>query len=326
MTAPHYGTHDWLRRLPPGTTPIGRLGRMVVVRFPDGSIGKIVGGAPEAPTVIGISRAEMRDVDIGADESPTWVVWYNTSASPAEQEVFDSATKTMDAGGREYLPGGSEEKYVENYRLTYPRIYPSLVNYRDTGGRRALFARDPGTKDFGTKPISVAKPGGPIEAVDNGVTLHPGRYTYSDPLIDQRTVIDFLDRLTKERKIQVLRAQVTEGNLRDVFAPLGETISKAISPNQFVEYEFLVAVDVFWPKTMLGIPTWLPPGMHVEDYWGKPDPHSKPDWDAVRRALNQLGDWSVNLGTIAVLLGVGYLLLRFAPQPAPRQSEERARA
>lgn len=324
-----YGSREWISKLHPNAKPIARLGRLVIVRFSDGSLGKVIGGTPEAPTVISLTPAEkiiiartLRLVHrplypealVGAIQI-TWIDWYNTSATTPQQETFDNVTKQIDAAGKEALPGGSKADLIDQYRLTYPSIYPALLNYRDTGGRRALFAEK--TKIYDDKPISNPKDGGPIEVKDKNVILHPGRFTYSDPA-ESPIFGQWLDFVTKDRSVQVLRTQISEGLLS------GVPLASVLSTPYYTDYEFLVAKDILWNPSIPGLPTWLPPGQDVQDYWGKPTPKAKPDWDALSRGGQNLFDFSKQLTTLAVLLGVGFLLMRYAPPTANVHGKARA--
>lgn len=308
-----YGSKEWLARLNPSVKPLARLGRIVVVRFSDGTLGKVIGGSPESPTVTSLLPAEkiillrtlgispnpiaQQEALIGAMQV-TWIDWYNTSATLPQQEMFDGITKKIDAAGKEGLPGGSESGLIDDYRFTYPTIYPALLNYRDTGGRRALFAEQ--TKVYDTKPIAIPKDGGPIEMKDRNIVLHPGRYTYSDPA--QTPIFkQWLDFVTKDRSVQVLRTQVSESSVSSILSPY------------YTDYEFLVAKDILWNPSIPGNPTWLPPGQDVESYWGKPTPNAVPDWGAPGRISHEIFDFGTQLSTLAVLIGVGYLLMKFAP-------------
>jgi hypothetical protein len=314
-----YGSTEWLSRLAPELKPIARLGRIVVARLSNGQLVKIIGGTPEAPTCMALQPHEriiiartlgiMHQAPIGSEltrigadtQKVTWVDWYNTSATLPQQEMFDSVTKKIDAAGKEGLPGGSQADIIDQYRFTYPSIYPALENYRDTGGRRALFATE--TKVYDDHPIAKPKPGGPIEMIGPNMVLHPGRFTYSDPA--QSPIFkQWLDFVTKDRSVQVLRTQVSESALSSILSPY------------YTDYEFLVAKDVLWNPSIPGNPTWLPPDEDVQSYWGKPTGPAQPDWDALRRA----GQWSLDFGkqitTLAVLLGVGYLLMKYATPSA----------
>lgn len=318
-----YGSKAWLERLRPDALPIARLGRLVVVRFDDGSYGKVIGGTPEEPTVISLTPLEMvsvlktlrhvyrpntPNVVVGTIQT-TWVDWYNTSATASQQEIFDQVTKKLDAAGKEGLPGGSEADIIENYKFTYPTVYPALINYRDSGGRRAFFAEK--TPIYGPDPISKPKDGGPMEMKSGNLVLHPGRFTYSDPA-QSPTFKMWLDFVTKDKGVQVLRTQVSEGLLGDMPG------ASVLSTPYYTDYEFLVAKDLLWNPSIPGLPTWLPPGKDVSDYWGKPTPHGKPSLDPLLQAAEGAFSFGKQITTLAVLIGLGVLIMKFAPSPVER--------
>lgn len=88
--------------------------------------------------------------------SPTWVDWYNGASGP-DQNAFDRIAQLIDAGN----PASRAE---EGYRYN-TGLYAALVNYRSTGGRKAL------------KPAMASTPfrgsrGGPASAY--GVPGTPG--------------------------------------------------------------------------------------------------------------------------------------------------------
>lgn len=327
-----YGSPEWLERLPSELTPLGRHHGFIVVRVgrARGLVAKIVGGPPEHPSLIALSPLEAAKFAhpekqihegtplVGAlTMEVTWVDWYNINADPAQQEKFDDVTKRIDALGEDALPGGSSANIIDSYKYTDPSIYPALENYRDTGGRRALFAKS--TKAYADKPIAVAAPNGPMEVVNGNITLHPGRYTFSDAMYENPKAGFFknwLDSVTRDKRAQVLRTQVSEGLLANV------PILSVVSRPYYMDYEFLVATDVTWNPDIPGIPTWLPGGIDVQGYWGKPTPSAQADPTALKEAGQGLLDFGKSLATIAVLLGVGYVFLlvgknqRAAPAPA----------
>lgn len=324
MSIPRYGTKEWISRLSPSLKPIARVNRLVVVRTPEGMLAKVIGGTPEHPTVIGLTAAErlsviksLRTTKVGAAPGSlkvTWVDWYNTSATTPQQEVFDEVTKKVDAAGVEGLPGGKQAGIIDSYRYTHPSIYDALLNYRDTGGRRALFAEQ--AKSYGSEPIARPKARGPMEEQAGNLVLHPGRYTYSD-LNEASPFKQWLDFTTKERSVQVLRTQIKEGLLHNVIPIVGPIVATPYYTN----YEFLVAKDVLWNNSISGWPTWLPAGHDVQSYWGKPPEPAKPDWGSIPKLGEGVFDFSKQVTTLAVLIGVGYLLMKFAPS-----SNERAHA
>jgi len=206
-----------------------------------------------------------------------------------------------------------------------PSVYPALLNYRDTGGRRALFAKN--TVAYSDKPISTVKAGGPMELTSGGIVLHPGRYTYSDVMTDQNPKVGqfkiWLDAAIRDKKVQVLRTQVSEGLLS---GPMVFNASEAryISPPYYMDYELLVAVDTVWSDSLLGNPTWIPGTVDVKSYWGKPTPPAGPDFDALRRAGAGLLHFGEGLATLAAILGLGYVLMVVANASKPSPARARA--
>jgi hypothetical protein len=303
----------------------------VIVEISGGMLCKVVGGSPEAPSCIQLSEAEaklfrksLQPPAIGADTiEATWVDWYNSAATPEQQETFDRITKQIDSAGLEGLPGGAQSSLIESYRSTNPAIYPALANYRDSGGRRALFAKY--ASNYGEKPISKVTEDGPIVEVESEteepprVVLRPGRYTYTDPVENNPSAGLFrawLEEQIKARRAQALRTQVSEGVLQDL------PIVSLISSPYYIDYEFLIATDVDWPTSVPGLPTWLPSNQDVQSYWGKPTGHAPPDIAALARLGQGAADLVQNILTVAVLLGVGYLLMAIGS----RSSAQGARA
>lgn len=238
----------------------------------------------------------------------TWVDWYNTVATARDQERFDAIAREIDQAGLEALPGGSYAGIPETYRVSSPEIYQALVNYRDTGGRRALFAQK--ATNYGNHAISVIREGGPIEKIDGRVILHPGRYTYTDPVQNNPAAGRFrewLKAMIRDRKAQPIRTQVSDS----ILSGLG-----IVSP-YYIDVEFLVAVDLEWPGSLPGLPTWLPAGEDVQSYWGKPSKSVPPDVADLADFWKKLKQTLENIATIAALLGIGYLLMLFGSrQPA----------
>lgn len=317
-----YGSSEWLARLPAGCVPVGRLNGLVVVELAGGRLWKIVGGTPESPSCVGLSSDEIRifkpnPPTIGTSLVVTWVEWYNKAATASQQEKFDRVTKEIDEAGLEGLPGGSKAGIIDTYRFSEPSLYPALLNYRDTGGRRALFAKN--VTDYGPNPIAKPREGGPLEEVNGQIILRPGRYTYSDPVKGNPAAGRFREWLTaqiRERKAQPLRTQVSETVFGDIIPGI-----TAVADPYYIDVEFLVAVDLPWPKTVPGLPTWLPMGKDVQSYWGPPTPHAPPDIDALRRFGQGVVGAIENIATLAVVLGIGYLLMLIGTK-----GPERARA
>jgi hypothetical protein len=290
---------------------------VVKVASSGGRLAKVVGGTPEHPSLLGLSESDeplVKYETVGAATMEvTWVDWYNTSAGPNEQAVFDDVTRRIDAGGMDALPGGTNAGMIDQYRFTHPKIYPALLNYRDTGGRRALFAKN--TVAYSDKPISVVKPGGPMEkGADGTVVLHPGRYTYSDANYENPKAGRFKIWLTaaiRDKKLQVLRTQVGEGLLADV------PVLSVVSTPYYTDYEMLVAVDTAWSDSLAGLPSWIPGTEDIRSYWGKPTPHGKPDLSPLQWPF-QFGE---QILTLAVVLGLGYVLLSLGKSsPATRHA------
>jgi hypothetical protein len=238
----------------------------------------------------------------------TWADWYN-AASPEDQSAFDRAASVIDNGGAPYQKGGTYESYVDNWKSRGPAFYAAIVNYRDTGGRVAFFSVPP--KDYGTRPISAAAKGGPIEPwATNMLVLHPGRYTYSDVMANGPAFRSWLGIVTQKQAGKVLRP-VTVGQVQT---------SPSVLPGgdpYYVDYEFMVAEDTAWPdniqgQKLMGTPTWLPPSINIVDYWGQVT-KSKPDWLAPARALDKALDFGTTIGTIALAAGIGYVVLSLRP-------------
>lgn len=342
MSAPSYGTPGWLGQLPSELRPIGRIGQVVIVRYRD-HFYRVVGGEASSPTLMQLKPDELDLIvpyplvsqkqrieraariligDLAAAPSyqqildatwgdktwayADWREWYNKGASAAEQEKFDRIAKVLDAGGADYMQGGKEQTYIEQWKYTDPTVYRALVSYRDTGGRRALFSAI--TPNYGPEPISTIKAGGPLEKNAAGdLILHPGRYTYSAIAANDPAFRLWLDEATKARKATLLLTQATEEP--SYLAMLYGMHSDAL----FIDYEFLVAADLKWDTRLPGHPTWLPHGVHVEQYWGKPTPHAKPNLDALKEAAAAAAAAAASafqgLATLAVLGGLVYVVV-----------------
>lgn len=236
----------------------------------------------------------------------TWVDWYN-SAPGNVQATFDRAASVIDNGGSPYQKGGTYEAYVDNWHSAGPEFYGALVNYRDTGGRRALFAVP--AKDYGKRPISNAQKGGPIERVSpTMLALHPGRYSYTDVTSKGPAFRMWL---------QLVRVAVTVGQTQ---------VSPSALPGgdpYYIDYEFLVSQDTAWPdavngEKLNGTPTWVPKGINIIDYWGQVT-SSHPDWDAPGRAIDKATDIGKGVLTFAAMLALGYVVYALKPNPTPHQ-------
>ena len=321
-----YGSPQWIARLrAAGYEPLGRVRGLIVVRLPWGPTAKVVGGTPESPTLIELPRVNVGAEGKASETSTvetTWISWYNTVATPGEQATFDRVADEIDELGLAAMPGGSKDDLLEPYRFTQPGVYPALVNYRDTGGRKALRTEieerqgtTPAAEQYGDHPIARVQDGGPMEAPspDGPVTLHPGRYTYSNAMYESSKAPFFprwLDAAIKADKVQVIRTQVTEGVLEGI--PLLEVLSTPYHR----DYEFVVRQDILWDSAIPGFPTWLPAGSDVQSYWGKPTGHlppALPSGDDIANLLQKLF-------TLGVVLGAGYVVIQLAkagPKRAP---------
>jgi hypothetical protein len=233
----------------------------------------------------------------------SWVDWYN-AATAEEQRDFDRAGSVIDNGGAPYQKGGKFENYVENWRSKGAPFYQALVNYRDTGGRKALFAVPP--KDYGPRPISTAKQGGPIERqASNMLVLHPGKYTYTDVTQNGPAFRQWL---------AIVKSAVTVGQTQIATAVLA-------GDPYYVDYEFLVSQDTAWPDAvngnrLQGTPTWLPTSINIIDYWGQVT-KSSPDWGWPGRQLDAAGGILKGVGTVAAFLAMAYVMYNLRPNPTP---------
>jgi hypothetical protein len=161
--------------------------------------------------------------------------------------------------------------------------------------------------DFGNHPISVARPGGPIEApkATGGVALiHPGRYSYSHVLIDGQAFPNWLE----ENKANV--------RVNDKLTATAATLGAPY----YVDYEFFVDSDVLWPlevrnprkdvtEKLEGLPTWLPSRIDFRDWVGLP-PTSSPDWDAPGRILKEGLAFGSSVMSVVGLVGGAYLVYK----------------
>lgn len=277
---------------------------------------------PARPSRIGVNNVQLTpsptQVIDAAHTTQTWpyaswVDWYNRGASADDQNLFDRVTCVLDEGGAPYMPGGAEQDYIEKWRFTRPSVYPALASYRDTGGRRALFAAK--TKSYGDKPISSVRPDGPIvlDAAKNAV-LHPGRYTYSVVSSQGDVFTKWLDAAVGRRDAQVLRTQVAEE------PSMVATLLGYHTGTLYRDYEFLVAVDLPWSKEIPGLPSWLPPGVDVAGYWGKPSSKVTPNLEELKKAAEKAKEAFMGIASLALLGGAGYVLFLLASLSKTRRS------
>lgn len=75
------------------------------------------------PAVASIAPPAVKAIAV----QPTWIDWYN-GASANDQNTFDKVAHAIDSGST-----SAENDYQSN-----PALYAALVNYRATGGRKAL--------------------------------------------------------------------------------------------------------------------------------------------------------------------------------------------
>jgi hypothetical protein len=220
----------------------------------------------------------------------TWVAWYNSHGD--EQNSFDEAAAALDDTSTtpeqkqhyiDFFGGSDDEK-------------EALRNYVATGGRAALFAAP--AKNYGTTPIAVIKPSGPIESAPNGVTLHPGTYTYSNITQTGEGFDAWVQSNTKTVKNTVVQTSVS-------VLPGGASY---YTDNLFVVYQ-----DTLWPSNLKGLPTWLPPGTDPVKYWGKVTPPAPPDWGAITPPKETL-QWIGIAAAVAVVLVGGALVVYYHPR------------
>lgn len=287
-------------KVPPKARPNSPRARGVPV--PIEVVGADVG--PPAPLVTrSIPAPATTAITVPVSTTPvaTWVSWYNTTATPDQQTTFDRAASVIDNGGSLYAKGGTYANYVENYVNT--PVYAPIVNYRDTGGRAALFATPP--KVYGQTPISIAKSGGPIEKTPTGYVLHPGRYSYTATWDNVPT---FSAWVSSQPKNQVV---------------IGQTqLSPAVLPGgdpYYEDFEITILKDTPWPLSvngapLPGVPSWVPKGINIIDYWGQVT-SSHPDWGWVPNTADELENAIKGLTILGVVIGGAYILSQLRPAP-----------
>lgn len=245
---------------------------------------------------------------VGADAStdPLWLTWYNTQASASEQKEFDRIASLIDNKSSEILssPGGLQGYLDRGYSRS--SLYHPLLSYQSSGGRRALFSPP---KDYGSKPISVAREGGPIEVTPIGVVLHPGRYTYSAVNKDMAAFERWVS-VQKKNDVTIGQRQVSDGTIPVVGTP------------EYQDYEFTVTTDVLWPASidgapLPGLPTWVPPGVNIVDYWGKITT-SAPDWDWLDQREKEVEELVKGILVVGALVGTAWLLSTLRPRTLSR--------
>lgn len=264
-------------------------------------VGEVVGETPPPPA----------PPPAPAATPVTWIDWYN-HASADDQAWFDRAASVIDNGGAPYQRGGSQEAYVENWKSRGADFYNAIVNYRDTGGRKGLFAVPP--KDYGTKPVSTEGSAGPIERLGPGLAiLHPGRYTYSDVTSNGPAFRQWLTAM-RQPAVGHVQGSVALGQTQASTAVLG-------GDPYYVDYEFIVLTDTPWPdqvngQPLHGLPTWLPTAINIVDYWGQVTT-SHPDWGAPLRAAQEAAghaaDMVKQIATLAAILGTVYVVYSLRP-------------
>lgn len=256
------------------------------------------------------ARKRTKRTVVGADASapadPLWLAWYNVQASDAEQKKFDRIASLIDNKSAEILssPGGLQGYLDRGYANT--SLYAPLLSYQSSGGRRALFSP---AKDFGKTPISVIRAGGPIEQAPGGVVLHPGRYSYSAVNKDMATFESWVAAQEKN-DVTIGQRQVSEGTTPVVGTPY------------YQDYEFTVTTDVAWPASvgvapLPGLPTWVPPGVNITDYWGKVTT-SSPDWDWLEQREKEVQELVKGILVVGALVGTAWLLSTLRPRTISR--------
>ena len=253
----------------------------------------------------GIYYGGRRVIRLGmGDASPTvtWVAWYNTHGD--QQSSFDEAASALDDPS---TTPDQKQHYIDSFGGSDDEK-AALQNYVATGGRRALFAAP--AKNYGSNPIAVIKPSGPIEAAPGGVILHPGTYTYSNVTSTGEGFDEWVQNNSKTVKNTVVQT------------------SAAVLPggvSYYTDNLFVVYQDTLWPMTLtqvwtpsnaMGMPTWLPPGTDPVKYWGKVTPPAPPDWNALKPPDNTVAWIGAAVAVTAIVVG-GVLVTYYVPRQSP---------
>lgn len=232
----------------------------------------------------------------------TWVAWYNANGD--QQDSFDEATKALDDTT---TTPQQKQNYIDFFGGSAD-AKAALQNYVATGGRKALFAAP--AKNYGSVPIAVAKPSGPIEqapgATPGNVTLHPGTYTYSNVTKNGEGFDEWVQANAKTVKNTVVQTSASA-------LPGGASY---YTDNLLIVYQ-----DTLWPSSLSGLPTWLPPGTDPIAYWGKVTPPAPPDWDIFPHP-ETISKVVIAAVVTAVVVG-GVLLIYYhprTPDPSPGRS------
>jgi hypothetical protein len=261
---------------------------------------KLSFGVNECPSVRseGIYYGGRRVIRFGL-QGPvvTWVDWYNTHAD--EQGTFDKDSAALDDPS---TTPEQKQNYIDFFGGSDGEK-AALQNYVATGGRAALFAKP--AKNYGTKPIAVVKPAGPIEAAPGGVTLHPGTYTYSNVTQTGEGFDEWVKNNAKTVKNTVVQASAS-------VLPGG--------PSYYTDNLLIVYQDTLWPANLNGLPTWLPPGTDPVKYWGKVTPPAGPNWNAIIPPKEPF-QWGAVAFAVAVAVVGGALIVYYVPRrpPPPKQ-------
>jgi len=109
-------------------------------------------------------------------------------------------------------------------------------------------------------PISVARPGGPMEPLGDGkVKLHPGRYFYSDVEPGDSA---FNKWLVANPSIVVTNTDTAKAVLH--------------GDDYYTNYDFKISSDTIWDMSLKGLPTFIDnPKETIETFYGEANPESK---------------------------------------------------